>query len=245
MATALITGASSGIGWATAIEFASRGYDVVAVARRRELLEELLRVLPAGNHRIEVCDVSQWDQIARVAASLTKLNVLVNNAGAFEYAPLAKSSPEKLDEMLNVNVRGVIYMSKACLPALKAAVAAGESAKILNVSSISGLWGFSNMSVYTASKFAVTGFSSALRRELAKEKIDVASIHPGPVRNRDVDSKTPKKRMTMLPPQVAKQICDMALSPAGRFISHPVFTALHWLENLSPRAVDRLLKKIL
>lgn len=245
MAVALITGASSGIGWATAIEFAKRGYDVVAVARRRSLLDKLLAEMPKGNHRVETCDVSRWDQVEAVAAGIPKLNVLVNNAGAFEYAPLAKSSPEKLDDMLNVNIRGVIYMSKACLPALRAAVKAGESAKILNISSISGLWGFSNMSVYTASKFAVTGFSSALRRELAADGIDVASIHPGPVRNRDVDSKAPKKRMTMLPDQVAKQIFEMAVSPSGRFISHPVFTALHWLENLSPKAVDRLLKKIL
>ncbi len=245
MPTALVTGASSGIGWATAIEFARNGFDVVVVARRKELLSKLLEGMPKGNHRAEVCDVSQWSQVEALSSRVSNLNVLVNNAGAFEYASLEKSVPEKLEEMINVNLRGVIYMCKAFLPQLKASAQAGQSSKIVNISSIGGLWGFSNMAVYTATKFAVTGFSSALRRELAKQKIDVASIHPGPVRNREVESKTPKKAMTMLPDQVARQIFDLARSKNRRRISHPLFSMLNLLENLSPATVDKVLKKIL
>lgn len=250
---AVITGASSGIGRATALAFAREGYDVAVLARRRELLESLLDEMKAvsakGRYLAVSCDVSQTQDVQeaanQVSQKLGDAHVLVNNAGAFEYAPFEKSSAQKTEEMIDVNVRGVIYVTKAFLPALKKTGTPKAPSKVINVSSISGLWGFSNMAVYTASKFAVTGLSSALSRELKHQNIRVSAIHPGPVRTKESPSGAAKKTMTMLPPQIADQIVSLAGSSRRRLISHPVFTVLHWLDEVSPVLVDRVLKKIL
>ena len=249
---AVITGASSGIGRATAEEFARRGYDVAVLARRAELLTSLTAQLQKEHPSSKIidipCDISDWKQVSaaveKLAAEFPHVNVLVNNAGAFEYQSLEKSAPEKLDEMINVNVRGVIYVSKAMLPLLKKGAIAGWS-KIVNVSSISGLWGFSNMAVYTATKFAVAGFSSALRRELRGQGIQVATIYPGPVNTRLPKGKKPDKKMVMVPDQVAVQILTLATSSRRDQVTHPFFKGLHLLETFSPDSVDKLLKKIL
>jgi NAD(P)-dependent dehydrogenase (short-subunit alcohol dehydrogenase family) len=248
-----ITGASSGIGRATAEEFARKNWWVAVLARRQELLEDLVNGLrqkyPQGRFLALRCDVSSWQDVQRAAAAIEqefgRLNVLVNNAGSFDYQLLEKCSVEKIDEMIDVNVRGVIYTTKAMLGLLAGAAKKGERSKIVNVSSISGLWGFSRMSVYTATKFAITGFSSAMRRELRLQGIDIGSIHPGPVRTRPEGSTAPKKWSTMFPDAVARQIYALATSRRGRVISHPAFHLLHFLERLSPRAVDRILRKIL
>lgn len=249
----VVTGASSGIGRAAAEEFGQRGCSVAVLARRLDALEDLVASLrkkyPQARFIAARCDVSNWEQMQAAVATVEKelggLNVLVNNAGAFDYGALEKSTIEKLDEMIDVNVRGVMYATKAFLPLLKKSAAAGERAKIVNVSSISGLWGFSNMAVYTATKFAITGFSAAMRRELRATGVDVASIHPGPVRSKPHQEKLPKKWSQMMPAQVAKQIYDLAVSRHGRRISHPAFTLLNYLENVSPDIVDRVLRKIL
>lgn len=251
----LVTGASSGIGRATAIEFAKRHYSVVVLARRKDLLQTLISELkeenPKGKFLVLTCDISKWSDVTAAFESIEKdfgkLNVLVNNAGAFEYAPFEKSSAEKLEEMINVNVRGVIYATKAAFGLLKKAADKNECAKVINVSSIAGLWGFTNMVAYSATKFAVTGFTSALRREWRSHKIDVASIHPGPVRTwvSPKEAERPKKAHVMLPPEIASQICDLATLKHGRRISHPTFSVLNVLENVSSDIVDKVLKKIL
>ena len=247
---AVVTGASSGIGRATAEEFAKHGYTVVVVARRKELLVGLVKELenhPHGHFIAAPCDISDWKNVSALAAELqTKLphiNVLVNNAGAYDYQSLEKSSLEKLDEMIDVNVRGVIYMTKAFLPQLKKAVATGHRAKVVNVSSVGGLLGFSNMAVYTATKFAVTGFSRALRRELKAEGVDVASIHPGPVQTKEGEGT--KKAIVMLPHQIAAQIHQLSKSKSSQRISHPAFSVLNFVEYFSPGLVDKVLKRIL
>lgn len=248
---AVVTGASSGIGRAAAEEFAKHGYTVVVVARRKALLVGLVKELeknrPHGHFIAAPCDISDWKQVSALAAELeTKLpyiNVLVNNAGAYDYQSLEKSSLEKLDEMIDVNVRGVIYMSKAFLPHLKKAISKGHRAKVVNVSSVGGLLGFSNMAVYTATKFAVTGFSRALRRELKADGVDVASIHPGPVQTKEGEGA--KKSIVMLPHQIASQIYELSKSKQSQRISHPAFYVLNFVEYFSPGLVDKVLKRIL
>lgn len=249
----VVTGASSGIGRATAEEFAKHGYAVAAIARRGDLLTSLINQLrerhPEGMFHAYPCDISKWTKVVevaeKIAADFSNVNVLVNNAGAFEYQSLEKSTPEKLDEMIDVNVRGVIYVSKAFLPHLKKSAAAGGWAKIVNVSSISGLWGFGNMSTYTATKFAVAGFSSALRRELMKVGVQVATIYPGPVNTKLPKGTRPDKKMVMIPEDIADQIYRLSTSPRKDQVSHPLFMALHMLESVSPKAVDKVLKKLL
>jgi len=253
MAVAVITGASSGIGRSTAEEFARRGYDLLLLARRRELLdnlcEELGKTYPSQKILALTCDISKWAHVEESFGEALRLfpaiNVLINNAGAFDYRSLKDSGPEKLDSMIDVNVRGMVYVTKAALPLLKKAVEKGERAKIVNVSSISGLWGFSNMSVYTATKFAVAGFSSGLRRELAPEKIEVSTIFPGPVNTKPGAAPSGSRKLVMFPPQIATQIYKLAHSRKHNLVSHPAFSVLHLLESLSPRMVDRVLKRII
>jgi short-subunit dehydrogenase len=251
---AVITGASSGIGRATAEEFARHGYAVVVLARRKDRLEKLVSQLSRQHAHLSFlaipCDVTKWKDVQaaadQIAAKYPKIHVLVNNAGAYNYGTLEDIPHEKMDEIIDVNIRGVIYVTKALLPLLKLGAKDNSAAKIVNVSSIGGLWGFPKMSVYTASKFAVTGFSSAMRRELKEHGIDVASIHPGPVNSTDTPpAEAERKRMVMLPPQIAKQIYALAASKRRQHISHPAFTLLHALEYVSPEFVDRLLKRIL
>jgi NADP-dependent 3-hydroxy acid dehydrogenase YdfG len=252
---ALITGASSGIGRATAHEFAKKGYHVAVLARRKDLLDALVEELAAKYSKQKIiayrCDVRNWNDVMSAATSVLKdfdaLEVLVNNAGAFDYCSLEKSVPEKLDEMIDVNVKGVVYVTKAFLPMLKNSRVAGRRAKIVNVSSIAGLWGFPNMSVYTATKFAVTGFSGGIRRELKNLGIQVATIHPGPVRTKPSPNRKEGdlKLLEMLPEQIAKQIVTLSFNSRQTYVSHPAFSFFRALERFSPEVVDRLLKKIL
>jgi short-subunit dehydrogenase len=251
---AVITGASSGIGRATAIQFARKGYDLAVLARRRELLDslraEILESLPERKVIAITCDVCKWTNVSDAFQTVERefgvVNVLINNAGAYEYKPIETSEPTALDNLIDVNIRGVVYMTKAALPLLKKAASSSQWAKVVNVSSISGLWGFRNMSVYTATKFAVAGFSSGLRRELAPQGILVGTIFPGPV-----DTKVPtrtngaRKKLVMYPDEIAKQIHQLATSRRHNLVSHPAFRFLHALENLSPCMVDKLLKRIL
>jgi short-subunit dehydrogenase len=250
---AVITGASSGIGRATAEEFAKQGYELAVTARRKELLDSLVDDLkvrfPKVNVKAFKCDITRFSEVMQLAADVEKewgrVHILVNNAGAYEYKPLEKSTQEKLDELIDVNVKGVVYVTKAFIPLLKKASEKKEWAKIVNVSSISGLWGFSNMSVYTATKFAVAGFSSGLRRELRPAKIHVATIFPGPVDTKGTQKKNGSRKVIMSPSQVAKQIFDLSTGTKDRMISHPAFVFLNAIEPFSPETVDRLLKRLI
>jgi short-subunit dehydrogenase len=250
---AVITGASSGIGRATAEEFAERGYDLAVVARRKDLLDSLVDEITKRHPKVKCkafkCDITSFQEVTQLADSVEKewgkIHILVNNAGAYEYKPLEKSTQAKLDELIDVNVKGVVYVTKVFIALLKKASEKKEWAKIVNVSSISGLWGFSNMSVYTATKFAVAGFSSGLRRELRPLKIQVATIFPGPVDTKNTAKKNGSRKVIMSPPEVAQQIFALSTSHKHRLISHAAFSFLNALEPFSPEIVDRLLKRII
>ncbi len=248
---AVITGASSGIGKATAELFAARGYSLAVVARRESLLLSLVaslqQISPGGKFIPYVGDVSSWESVEatakKIEADWPAVNVLVNNAGSFDYGPIEKISPEKIDELIHVNVRGVIATTRYLLPSLKKGVANG-GAKIINVSSIAGLWGFPNMAAYSATKFAVAGFSSALARELKPQGIGVATIFPGPVNTKLAKGTRPEKRMVKIPEDVAKEILALAEGRRRRKV-HPIFSALSLLDQVSSDTVDKVLKKIL
>ena len=248
---AVITGASSGIGRATAELFAKSGYSLAVIARREALLTTLVESLkgqnPGGQFIAYAGDVSSWTGVEAIAkkieADWPQVNVLINNAGAFDYAPLEKASTEKIDEMIHVNIRGVIATSRYLLPSLRKGVGRG-GARIINVSSIAGLWGFPSMAAYSATKFAVAGFSSALDRELKKQGISVSTIFPGPVNTKLAKGTRPEKKMVKIPEDIAKQLLQMAEGSAKKKV-HPLFNALSWLDQVSSPTVDKILKKIL
>ena len=175
----LITGASSGIGQATARHFAAAGATVAGVARRAEAIEELAAEIDG----IAIAgDVSQ-PQSAREAVdaavdALGGLDVLVNNAGLYLLSPLSDADPEDWKRMFDTNVLGVLYCTQAALPALRAA----PSADIVNINSFGGKRvGRSSTAVYSATKYALNALTDGFRLELVDTDIRVTSIAPGVV----------------------------------------------------------------
>ncbi|MFI9029399.1 SDR family oxidoreductase [Streptomyces sp. NPDC053560] len=187
---ALVTGASSGIGAATALALAREGCAVALVARRAERLAELTaRIGKAGGPEplSLTADLSDAAQAARVVSEAVdhfgRLDVLVNNAGYGARSPFEDSDPEDWDRMLDLNVKALLRMSHAALPHLLRAAADGPRgvADLVNVSSAAGRVPRKNNSVYSASKHAVCSFSEALRQEVTGRGVRVGLVEPGVV----------------------------------------------------------------
>jgi short-subunit dehydrogenase len=177
----LITGASQGIGRALALEAARRGARVLAAARSDELLAELSREAQSAGHPLQVvrADVTVPVERQKMADEALRLygglDVLINNAGIGATGHFADAAPERMRAIMEVNFFGLTETTRVCLPLLKQ----GKTPAILNISSIAGRRGIPARSDYSASKFAVQGFSEALRAELAKDGIDVLLVNPG------------------------------------------------------------------
>ncbi|MGL6097567.1 MAG: SDR family NAD(P)-dependent oxidoreductase [Fimbriiglobus sp.] len=177
----LVTGASQGIGRAIAVEAAKRGCKVLAAARSQPLLDELAAEVRKSGGTIETvpADVtSPADRQAMADAAerhFGGLDVLVNNAGIGATGHFMDSSPDTLRQIFEVNYFGTCEVTRLFLPILKQ----GKSPAIVNISSVFGRRGWAARSLYSASKFAVAGWSEALRAELAKDGIDVLIVNPG------------------------------------------------------------------
>jgi short-subunit dehydrogenase len=177
----VITGASQGIGRALAVAAARRGAKVLAAARSDELMSELAAEVRSSGGTIETvhADVtSAEDRQRMVEAAVSAFggaDVLVNNAGIGATGHFAEVSPERLRKIMEVNFFGMTETTRAFLPVLRQ----GNRPAIVNISSIAGKRGIPARSEYSASKFAVQGFSEALRAELAKDGIDVLVVCPG------------------------------------------------------------------
>jgi NADP-dependent 3-hydroxy acid dehydrogenase YdfG len=175
--TAVVTGASSGIGAATARSLAAAGFRVVCAARRTDRIEALAQEI----HGLAVpCDVTSPDSVRGLAeAAGDTLDVLVNNAGgAFGADPVESADPEDWRAMYDVNVVGLLHVTQALLPALRAS----GDAVILNVGSTAGRVAYENGGGYTAAKHGTKVVTETLRLELVGEPIRVCEIAPGLVR---------------------------------------------------------------
>ena len=178
MPLAVVTGASSGIGAATAKLLAESGFEVIAAARRLDRLEKLA----AANSSITAMhlDVTDQKSVDAFAAALSgkSVAVLVNNAGgAFDSAPIEKSNPETWQKTYEVNVIGSLRITKALLPNLRA----NGSSHIVVVTSTAGHAVYENGGSYTNAKFAELAFTQTLRLELNGEPIRITEIAPGMV----------------------------------------------------------------
>jgi short-subunit dehydrogenase len=177
----LITGASQGIGKALAELAALRGAKVLAAARSVELLQELQQQVKAKGGILEIvqADVtSAGDRQKMVQAAIDHfggIDILVNNAGIGATGHFMEADPDRLRKIFEVNFFGTTETTRAFLPLLKQ----GNRPALVNISSIAGKRGIPSRSEYSASKFAVEGFSEALRPELAKDGIDLIVICPG------------------------------------------------------------------
>ncbi|PUA81547.1 SDR family NAD(P)-dependent oxidoreductase [Nocardioides currus] len=173
---AVVTGASSGIGAASARALAAEGFRVVCAARRTDRIEALAAEI--GGEAIAL-DVTDADSVGALAARLDVVHVLVNNAGgAFGSEPVEQGDPEQWRAMYDVNVVGLMRVTQALLPALRAS---GE-ALILNIGSIAGRVTYENGGGYTAAKHGTRAVTETLRLELNGEPIRVSEVAPGMVR---------------------------------------------------------------
>ena len=174
--TAVVTGASSGIGAATAARLAAEGFDVVVGARRVDRLEELAGRI--GGRAIPL-DVTDPASVEAFAAALDRVDVLVNNAGgAFDAAPVADADLDSWQRSYDVNVLGTLRVTKALLPALRAS-GAGD---VVFVGSTAGLVSYEGGASYTAAKHGVHTLAETLRLEIVAEPVRVVEIAPGMVR---------------------------------------------------------------
>jgi NADP-dependent 3-hydroxy acid dehydrogenase YdfG len=183
---ALVTGASSGIGDATARELAARGASVALVARRRDRLEALASDL--GDRALVIeADVAQRDQaeaaVERTVDELGRLDTLVNNAGVMLLGPIADAPVDEWERMVSVNVMGLLYCSKAALPHLLSAAESDPRrvADVVNISSVAGRVARLGSGVYNATKHGVGAFSESLRQEVTGRHVRVSLVEPGAV----------------------------------------------------------------
>lgn len=183
---ALVTGASSGIGEATALALSEEGATVALVARRKDKLVALAeRIEGSGRSLVIEADVTDQAQaeaaVATTVSELGRLDTLVNNAGVMLLGPIVGAPIEEWQRMVHLNVLGLLYCTHAALPHLLAA-AEGDPrsvADVVNISSTAGRVARANSGVYNATKFGVVAFSESLRQEVTTRHVRVSVIEPG------------------------------------------------------------------
>ncbi len=179
--TALITGATSGIGRATAVLFAKQGFNLVLCGRRQERLEQLMNELGRDTaiHTLNF-DVRNREDVFSALENLpedfSQIDILINNAGnAHGLDPIDKGNPDDWDAMLDINVKGLLYVSKAIIPQM----AERKSGHIINIGSTAGKEVYPNGNVYCASKHAVDAINQGMRIDLNAYGIRVGAVNPG------------------------------------------------------------------
>jgi NADP-dependent 3-hydroxy acid dehydrogenase YdfG len=181
--TALVTGATSGIGRATARILAKNNYNIILCGRRAERLEELKKELSEFSAIHTLCfDVRDkkavFENIDSLPTPFSAIDVLINNAGnAHGLSPVQDGDLDDWDAMIDINVKGLLYVSKAVIPKM----IAQENGHIINIGSIAGKEVYPNGNVYCASKFAVDALNKSMLIDLNQYGIRVGAIHPGMV----------------------------------------------------------------
>jgi NADP-dependent 3-hydroxy acid dehydrogenase YdfG len=186
---ALVTGASSGIGEATARALATHGAAVAVAARRRDRLEELVAAIEAGGGRALAIEADLTDQqqairaVERTVAELGRLDTVINNAGVMLLGPVVGAPLEEWERSVALNVNAMLYVAHAAVPHLLRAAEDGPRriADLVNVSSVAGRRATTGSGVYNATKFAVNAFTESLRQEITERHVRVSVIEPGAV----------------------------------------------------------------
>ncbi|OFX26280.1 MAG: NAD(P)-dependent oxidoreductase [Bacteroidetes bacterium GWA2_31_9] len=182
---ALITGATSGIGYATALKLAENGYDTIITGRRLNLLSELEKRIKK-NYKVNVLslsfDIRNNDEIVKIFEKLPqnwqKIDILVNNAGlAVGLEPIQTGKIDDWERMIDTNLKGLLYITRKVAPLM----IQNKSGHIINIGSIAGKEVYPNGNVYNATKHAVDALSQAMRIDLVGHGIKVTAIHPGMV----------------------------------------------------------------
>ncbi|RLJ86912.1 3-ketoacyl-ACP reductase [Planococcus citreus] len=217
--TAIITGAGRGIGRATALALANEGVAVGLIARTEKEIEQLAQEIRSlrGRAAFAVADVSDPKQVEAAVQKLTDelgtIDILINNAGIGKYGKFMELETEDWQNMLNINLMGMVHMTKAVLPQM----VEKQGGDIVNISSSSGLKGTKGSSAYSASKFAVLGMSEALMQEVRPDNIRVFALAPSRVVTGMTDSGNEteqEKEKFMQPEDIAEYIVSqLKLNP--------------------------------
>jgi NADP-dependent 3-hydroxy acid dehydrogenase YdfG len=186
---ALVTGASSGIGEATALTLATNGAAVAIAARRKDRLDELAGQIEAAGGRALVIEADITDPaqaqaaVQRTVSELGRLDTLINNAGVMLLGPALDAPLDEWERMVAINVQGLLYCAHAALPHLLTAAQDGRRrvADMVNVSSVAGRVARSGSGVYNLTKHGVGAFSESLRQEVASRHVRVSLVEPGAV----------------------------------------------------------------
>lgn len=221
----VITGASSGLGAATSEVFAEAGWNVVLAARRRGRLDEVAGRLDgaAGSTLVVPTDVSDPQAVdALIDATLDRfgrVEVLINNAAIDHPGPITEVTVQQWREIVNVNLNGVFYASKAVFDPM----AAAGGGYIINISSVAGRKGWPNAAAYCATKFALTGFTQALAGEGEPVGIRCAVIYPGGM---DTAWNAGETGEFLAPAQVGRFLLHMATQDASLVVNEAVVAPL-------------------
>jgi NAD(P)-dependent dehydrogenase (short-subunit alcohol dehydrogenase family) len=245
-ATVVVTGATSGIGRETALAFARAGANVVVAGRRAERLQELVSQIGAETAlavRTDVADQAQVaDLIAQADQRFKRVDVLVNNAGVGAAARFDELSLDEFRRIMDINFWGAVYGCQAVLPLMRRQTGGGV---IINVSSILGKRGMPFETAYCASKFALAGFSEALRTEVMADGIDVSTIFPGAVESEIWESATNRTGldvpdfMPKLPARdLARVIVDDARFPRPEIVMSLDAQVIDALNKVAPGVMD-------
>jgi short-subunit dehydrogenase len=250
----LITGASSGIGAATARLFARSGYRVALFARRADRLEVLASEIQAfgGEALVLAGDLQNLSEIqgavAAVLAEWGQIDVLFNNAGLGRLDWVERLDPqEEVAAQILVNLTGSIWMAQAVLPAM---IARGKG-QIIQMGSVASYIAPPTYAVYAASKFGVRGFIEALRREVRLYGIQVSGIYPGGVETEFAAKAGIRRRTGVRTPgwmrlsagQVAEGVLSLARRPRRALILPWPMRLAIWLERLLPGLVDQVVER--
>jgi short-subunit dehydrogenase len=240
---AVVTGASSGIGEATARELARRGWTCVLVARRRERLEALAAEVGG---EVEVCDVSERADVERAAAAILerhpRIDLLVNNAGIPGRGDFFTLEPERIEAVLRTNYLGGVWMTRALSPGI------GSGAHVANVVSVAGTVAFAPAGPYAASKHAQLAFSRSLAGLLGARGAQVHTVLPGFVETEGFPQKTVLasrffRRSVIGPELVAERLVD-AVEKGRREIFVPRWYRVFALaQALVPGLVARMVSR--
>lgn len=250
----LITGASSGIGKAVALEFAKRDGSknhLILVARRRDKLEEVAEAARQLGATVstKIADLGNTQAIAKIFEELDakqiKLDLVFNNAGLGFVKKAWEMTDSETEQVINVNVKGMILVAQKAAARMKEQ----GSGHIIFVSSVAGYTLFPNWSVYCASKWGITAYANVLRQEIAPFGVKISTVHPGPVKTEFFDkdkanvdmSKSEKTMPAILASEVANDVYNLAYTDKARIFNPPKLVLFAEAFRLFPKMMQKML----
>lgn len=247
---ALITGASSGIGSATALRFAQSGLTVVLVARRLERLRALAVEITRSGGRVKVIqadlaeDSQRFTIYKEVINDLGRVDILVNNAGLGWYGYYASMPWSVAQELLQVNITAVAHLTSLFLPDMRER----DAGHIINIGSIAGSFPNQGVAIYSASKSFLDAFTTVLHRELRGSNVTCSVVRVGPVatefyeraKGRQAGLPVPAERFAITPERVAESVWRLVHKPRKTIYVPRFYAITPWIELLFGWMVDRL-----